>query len=79
MPPLANSEPEPDIAIVRGPESRYATGHPQPENTDWLALPEVVLAVDRLLGEKPQCSRLAGMHYVGLVNPVGCVSNAPQN
>ncbi|MGA1265315.1 MAG: Uma2 family endonuclease [Prochlorothrix sp.] len=33
---LANSEPEPDIAIVRGPESRYDTRHPQPEDIYWL-------------------------------------------
>lgn len=28
----ADSEPEPDIAVVRGPEGRYLTQHPQPED-----------------------------------------------
>jgi Uma2 family endonuclease len=33
---LDNSEPEPDIAIVRLPESIYDTHHPYPENIYWL-------------------------------------------
>ena len=27
---LADSEPEPDLAVVRGPEERYLSGHPTP-------------------------------------------------
>ncbi|NJM87504.1 MAG: Uma2 family endonuclease [Hydrococcus sp. RU_2_2] len=33
---LSNSEPEPDIAIVRLPESTYNDRHPQPEDIFWL-------------------------------------------
>ncbi len=33
---LDNSEPEPDIAIVRLPESIYDTHHPYPEDIYWL-------------------------------------------
>lgn len=29
---LGDSEPEPDLAVVRGPEERYLTGHPTPED-----------------------------------------------
>jgi len=33
---LSNSEPEPDIAIVRLPESRYDDRHPVPDDIFWL-------------------------------------------
>jgi Uma2 family endonuclease len=33
---LSNSEPEPDIAIVRLPESTYNYRHPQPEDIFWI-------------------------------------------
>lgn len=33
---LANSEPEPDIAIVRLPDSTYNNRHPKPEDIFWL-------------------------------------------
>ena len=33
---LADSEPEPDIAIARLPESRYDKHHPYPEDIYWL-------------------------------------------
>lgn len=33
---LSNSEPEPDIAIVQLPESRYRDRHPYPEDIFWL-------------------------------------------
>jgi Uma2 family endonuclease len=33
---LDNSEPEPDLAIVRLPDTRYATHHPCPEDIYWL-------------------------------------------
>jgi Uma2 family endonuclease len=33
---LANSEPEPDIAIVKLPESAYNHRHPEPEDIFWL-------------------------------------------
>lgn len=33
---LADSEPEPDIAIVRLPESTYRDRHPHPEDIYWL-------------------------------------------
>lgn len=33
---LSNSEPEPDIAIVKLPESKYDQNHPSPEDIFWL-------------------------------------------
>ncbi|BAQ66827.1 Uma2 family endonuclease [Geminocystis sp. NIES-3709] len=33
---LSNSEPEPDIAIVKPPESKYDLHHPYPEDILWL-------------------------------------------
>ncbi len=33
---LNNSEPEPDIAIVRLPNTNYLTRHPYPEDIYWL-------------------------------------------
>jgi Uma2 family endonuclease len=33
---LVDSEPEPDIAIVRLPQDRYWTSHPTPANIFWL-------------------------------------------
>lgn len=33
---LSNSEPEPDIAVVQLPESRYRDRHPYPEDIFWL-------------------------------------------
>lgn len=33
---LSNSEPEPDIAVVRLPNSNYLTRHPYPEDIYWL-------------------------------------------
>jgi len=33
---LANSEPEPDIAVVKSPRERYRFCHPQPEDIFWL-------------------------------------------
>jgi Uma2 family endonuclease len=31
-----NSEPEPDVAIVRSPDTQYLTHHPYPEDIFWL-------------------------------------------
>ncbi len=33
---LADSEPEPDVAVVKGPEEAYDTRHPQPKDVVWL-------------------------------------------
>ena len=33
---LSNSEPEPDLAVVRLPNSNYLTHHPYPEDIYWL-------------------------------------------
>ena len=33
---LDNSEPEPDVAVVRLPETIYRTHHPYPEDIYWL-------------------------------------------
>ena len=33
---LSDSEPEPDITIIKSPNSRYPTRHPYPEDIYWL-------------------------------------------
>lgn len=46
-----DGEPQPDLAIVRPPESRYDNRHPQPEDVYWLIeVSNSTLAYD--LGEK---------------------------
>lgn len=44
---LAESEPEPDIAIVCLPDTRYLQHHPYPEDIDWLVeVADTTLAYD---------------------------------
>lgn len=44
---LAKSEPEPDIAIVRRPDTRYLQHHPYPEDIYWLLeVADTTLAFD---------------------------------
>ena len=48
---LDNSEPEPDIAVVRLPESVYDTHHPYPQDIYWLVeISDKILVKD--LGQK---------------------------
>ena len=48
---LANSEPEPDIAIVKLPKSKYFQNHPTPQDIFWLIeISDTILAYD--LGKK---------------------------
>jgi Uma2 family endonuclease len=55
---LANSEPEPDVAIVRLPDIIYLTRHPQPDDIYWLIeIAERTLAID--LGRKKKDYALA--------------------
>ncbi|MBI4602820.1 MAG: Uma2 family endonuclease, partial [Planctomycetes bacterium] len=44
----ADSEPEPDLAVVRGPASRYARNHPGPEEVAFLVeVADTTLVRDR--------------------------------
>ncbi|MBI4601156.1 MAG: Uma2 family endonuclease [Planctomycetes bacterium] len=44
----AESEPEPDLAVVRGPASRYARSHPGPEDVAFLVeVADTTLVRDR--------------------------------
>jgi len=48
---LLNSEPEPDLAIVKNPKTQYLTHHPRPEDIFWLIeISQSTLAYD--LNEK---------------------------
>ena len=50
---LTNSEPEPDIAIVRLPKKRYFQSHPTPQDIFWLVeISDTTLAYD--LGKKQE-------------------------
>ena len=57
---LVNSEPEPDIAVVRLPDTAYLTRHPQPEDIYWLIeIADTTLADD--LGKKKKAYARAGI------------------
>jgi Uma2 family endonuclease len=57
---LADSEPEPDIAIVRLPQDRYWTSHPTPEDIFWL-IEFSQSTLDYDLNEKKQAYARAGI------------------
>jgi hypothetical protein len=47
---LPDSEPEPEVSLVRPRADRYASGHPKSgQSTDIAALPGLVVAVDEVL------------------------------
>ncbi|WP_299492073.1 Uma2 family endonuclease [Acaryochloris sp. IP29b_bin.137] len=51
---LAESEPEPDIAIVHRPDTRYLQHHPYPEDIYWLVeVADTTLAYDLDTKRKP--------------------------
>jgi len=57
---FSNSEPQPDIAIVRLPRNNYRQRHPYPEDIFWLIeVANTTLAYD--LGEKKQAYAQAGI------------------
>jgi Uma2 family endonuclease len=46
---LEDSEPEPDLAVVVGPEEKYLTAHPQPEHIGMLIeVSDTTVVLDRL-------------------------------
>lgn len=46
---LADSEPEPDLAIAKGPEERYLAAHPAPNDLAWvIEVSESTLESDRI-------------------------------
>ena len=45
---LDNSEPEPDVAVVRLPETIYRTHHPYPQDIYWL----IEIAAESRVGER---------------------------
>lgn len=64
---LANSEPEPDIAIVRLPDTAYLTRHPQPNDIYWLIeIADCTLAID--LGRKKKAYALAGINEYWVID-----------
>ncbi|MDJ0634106.1 MAG: Uma2 family endonuclease [Xenococcaceae cyanobacterium MO_188.B29] len=57
---LANSEPEPDIAIVKLPKSKYFQNHPTPQDIFWLIeISDTTLAYD--LGKKKEIYALGNI------------------
>jgi Uma2 family endonuclease len=64
---LANSEPEPDVAIVRLPDTAYLTRHPQPNEIYWLIeIADCTLAID--LGRKKKAYALAGINEYWVID-----------
>lgn len=65
----ADSEPEPDLAVVRGPASRYATRHPTPEDIALVVeVADSSLDDDRTL--KARLYARAGIAVYWLINVV---------
>ncbi|HEY9821595.1 MAG TPA: Uma2 family endonuclease, partial [Candidatus Sericytochromatia bacterium] len=61
------SEPEPDIAIVRLPESRYDECHPGSEDIFWLIeISDTTLSID--LNKKKQIYAAAGINEYWVMN-----------
>jgi Uma2 family endonuclease len=64
---LQQSEPEPDIAIVRLPESRYDERHPSSEDIFWLIeISDTTLMFD--LNKKKQIYAVAGINEYWVMN-----------
>jgi Uma2 family endonuclease len=62
-----NSEPEPDVAIVRAPDTQYLTHHPYPEDIFWLIeYADSTLAKD--LNTKQRIYAAAGILEYWVVN-----------
>ena len=64
---LTNSEPEPDVAIVRLPETAYLTRHPAPNEIYWvIEISDRTLAID--LGRKKKAYALAGINEYWVID-----------
>ncbi|MDY6803287.1 MAG: Uma2 family endonuclease [Cyanobacteriota bacterium] len=64
---LSTSEPEPDIAIIKLPESKYERLHPQPEDIFWLIeVADATLSKD--LNEKKRIYAGAGINEYWVMN-----------
>src|SRR5205823_2588074 len=64
---LSDSEPEPDLAVVRGDERRYAAHHPRPADVGLL----IEVADSTLLGDRADKGRIyarAGIAIYWIVN-----------
>jgi Uma2 family endonuclease len=61
---LSNSEPEPDVAIVRLPDTTYLTRHPQPNDIYWvIEIADRTLTID--LGRKKKFMPLLELKNIG--------------
>ncbi|MGF1480018.1 MAG: Uma2 family endonuclease [Cyanophyceae cyanobacterium] len=78
---LDNSEPEPDIAVVRLPETIYRHHHPYPEDIYWLVeISYKTLKID--LEQKPQTYARNGISeywVIDLINKKLIVHTQPNN
>ena len=67
---LAGSEPQPDIAIVRLPDTRYLKHHPFPDDIYWLIeVADTTLAYD--LGTKRKLYAQAGIQEYWVIDVAG--------
>ena len=64
---LADSEPEPDIAIVRLPKAQYRSRHPGPEDIYWI-IEYADSSLVKDLEEKQQIYAAAGIQEYWVVN-----------
>ena len=78
---LANSEPEPDIAIVRLPETIYKQHHPYPEDIYWLIeISNKTLKIDREEKSKIYArNNIAEYWIIDLVNNKLIVHTEPRD
>jgi Uma2 family endonuclease len=65
----ADSEPEPDLAVVRGPLSRYMSQHPRPEDIG-LVVEVADTSLDKDRDDKGPIYAAAGLPYYWIVNIV---------
>ena len=64
---LSNSEPEPDIAIVKLPRSKYFQNHPTPQDIFWLIeIADTTLAYD--LSKKKEIYALENIQEYWVLN-----------
>jgi Uma2 family endonuclease len=64
---LSDSEPQPDLAIIKPPHSRYSSRHPNPEDIYWLIeISDTTVAYD--LREKQQAYAQAKIAEYWVVN-----------
>jgi Uma2 family endonuclease len=62
---IRQSEPEPDVAVVRGPDSRYSTRHPGPQDTALvIEVADTSLEEDREIKLRTYARSRIGLYWI---------------